>query len=304
MDDLAPIVLFTYKRLDTLKQTVAALQKNFLAKDSDLIIFSDAAKKMEDFAVVAEIRAYLKTIYGFKQVIIYEATNNKGLASSIIDGVTQIINQYGKIIALEDDLISTPNFLNFMNACLDHYGPSKEVFSVSGYSFNLGKEFGNPDDVYLLNRGWSWGWATWKNRWDSVDWSVGDYHDFINNKLAQKEFSKGGSDLNSMLQKQMNGDLDSWAIRWFYHQFKTKGLTVYPLVSKIFNNGFDSEATHTTGSSQRYLPALDTDLKTRFDFPSSPVISKFYQRQFQIKMGTKARAISKVRSVLKQLFKA
>lgn len=304
MNDLAPIVLFTYKRLDTLKYTVSSLQKNFLAKDSYLIVFSDAARKPEDARIVEEVRAYLQTINGFKQVIIHEAAHNKGLASSIIDGVTQTINQYGRIIALEDDLITTPNFLNFMNSCLDHYAPYKEVLSVSGYSFNLSKDKSNLADVYLLNRGWSWGWATWKERWNSVDWSVKDYKDFINNKSAQKEFSKGGSDLNSMLQKQMSGDLDSWAIRWFYHQFKTRGLTVYPLTSKIFNNGFDDDATHTRGSGQRYLPTLDTDLKTRFDFPVIVGLSKFYQRKFQIKMGTRARAISKLRSIVKQFLKS
>jgi GT2 family glycosyltransferase len=156
----APILLFTYKRLATLKQTVAALQNNPMAKESDLFIFSDGAKYESDEIIVAQIRDYLNEISGFKSLKIIKAEKNKGLANSIIDGVTQVMELYEHVIVLEDDLITTPNFLDFMNSCLNKYRASEEVFSISGYSFNLGKEPGNENDNYFLTRGWSWGWAT------------------------------------------------------------------------------------------------------------------------------------------------
>ncbi|MFD2934151.1 glycosyltransferase family protein [Spirosoma flavum] len=303
MSELAPILLFTYKRLDTLKQTIYALQQNYLASESELFIFSDAAKTDYDIDIIKKVRAYLSTINGFKRVTIYEAVSNKGLANSIIDGVTQIIKQYEKVIVLEDDLKTTPNFLSYMNSSLDTYEYVQHVFSVSGYSFNLKKMPDNESDAYFLNRGWSWGWSTWKDRWNKVDWLVEEYPDFCKSKTARKDFAKGGSDLNKMLKKQMTGKLDSWAIRWFYHQLKIHGLTVYPTLSKVYNNGFDKDATHNTGSSKRYQPLMDSEYRKQFIFPDEIHPNTFYQNQFKKKMGIRARIISKVEGIFKQIFK-
>jgi hypothetical protein len=139
---------------------------------------------------------------------------------------------------LEDDLITTQNFLSFMNASLNEYKQKTDVFSISGYSFNLhstNNEY--KESGYFLKRGWSWGWATWADRWNNIDWEVKDYALFIKDTDQQKKFAQGGSDLTDMLQRQMNGKMDSWAIRWFYHQFKVEGVTFYPVYSKIFNIG-------------------------------------------------------------------
>src|SRR5215218_1955184 len=135
--ELAPVLLFTYKRVDVLKQTLAALQANTQAKDTELFVFSDGWKNETDKIGVQTVREYLKSIEGFKRIIIRESASNKGLANSIIEGVNEVIDQYGKVIVLEDDLITTPNFLSFMNTCLDKYKSESQVFSISGYSFNL-----------------------------------------------------------------------------------------------------------------------------------------------------------------------
>lgn len=300
---LAPVLLFTYKRLDTLKRTVKALQENNLASESTLYIFSDASKKKEDEDIVDSVRAYLKTITGFNKIEIYESEKNQGLANSIIRGVSQKIKIYGKVIVLEDDLQTTPNFLTFMNNSLDKYENKDKVFSISGYSFNLGTKTNEPDDAYFLNRGWSWGWATWQDRWEDVDWAVTSYNTFVNDRKARKSFALGGSDLNKMLDSQMAGQLDSWAIRWFYHQFCNSGLTLYPVFSKVFNDGFDQNATHTTGSNSRYLPMLDTKLKSTFLLPDQISENEYYQKQFQKKMSVFSRAISKLETIVQSLFK-
>lgn len=295
----APIVLFTYKRLDTLIKTVEALQQNYLASESDLYIFSDAAKSDYDKALVDKVREYLKTIKGFNTIQIYESNENKGLATSIIEGVSQILKTHENVIVLEDDLVSTKNFLNFMNESLEKFKNEKKIFSISGFSFNLNLEKKYVYDAYFLNRGWSWGWATWRDRWEKIDWEIKDYNEFIKNKKAQKLFSEGGSDLNGMLKKQMTGNLDSWAIRWFYNQFKSGGLTVYPVRSKILNEGFGENATHTKGSSRRYVPNLDNEAKKEIYFPVDIALSVLPQKQFKIKMGLFSRFRSKIETYFK-----
>ncbi|PRY13326.1 hypothetical protein CLV24_106241 [Pontibacter ummariensis] len=302
MNSNAPVLLFTYKRVYPLKQAIDALQKNTLAKESNLFIFSDGAKHEKDLALVSEVRAYLRTITGFKTVKIKEAPVNKGLANSIIDGVTEVMKTFDKVIVLEDDLLTTPNFLTYMNKALLQYQPVQEVYSVSGYSFDLGTSASDKADAYFLNRGWSWGWATWKDRWEGVDWQVKDYDSFKHNKQEQKEFAQGGSDLNKMLRHQMEGLLDSWAIRWFYYQYKVGGLTLYPVHSKVYNNGFDDFATHTNGSNKRYLPSLDLSHAEDFVFPNAVEKHPYYQKRFQRKMGIRARLKSKIESfVLKYI---
>ena len=118
---LAPIVLFVYNRLNHTRQTLEALQKNDLASKSELIIYSDSAKNKNDLDKVAKVREYIKNIDGFKKIIIRKAKKNIGLANSIINGVTKVVNEYGKIIVLEDDLMTSRFFLRFMNEALVAY---------------------------------------------------------------------------------------------------------------------------------------------------------------------------------------
>jgi hypothetical protein len=274
------------------------LQKNYLANKSDLIIFSDCNKNNFDKLEVQNVRTYLKLIDGFKSVTVHESPINKGLANSIIGGITTVFETYDKVIVLEDDLVTSPNFLDFMNESLEMFKNDSSVFSISGFSFNLNLENKLKTDAYFLNRGWSWGWATWKNRWADLDWEVLNYKDFKRDKKAQKEFSKGGSDLNRMLAKQISGKLDSWAIRWFYNQFKRKGLTLYPVYSKIKNEGFGKNATHTGGSSKRYIPQFDEKANVNFNYPTQIELTTIAQKRFNQKMGIIARIKSKIETIL------
>lgn len=302
MNNFAPIVLFTYKRLNTLRLTIDALRNNYYAKDSDLIIFSDAAKYENDSKSIIEVRKYLKTIHGFKSIEIYEANENKGLANSVIDGVSKVFENNESIIVLEDDLVTTPNFLTFMNQAIEEFKYEKKVFSICGYSFDLAV-VGYPIDSYFLNRSWPWGWASWKDRWQEIDWSIQDYDSFKIDKKRRKQFSALGSDVNTMLDKQMNGQIDSWAIRWTFHQFKTSKISLFPVKSLISNAGFDQYATHTTGSQNRYIPKLDDGKKTNFLFPNDRTINPQYQKKFNKKMGIISRIKSKIESLLQKIGK-
>lgn len=302
--EIAPILLFSYKRVTPLQETVKALQNNFLAGDSELYIFSDGPKNEQEVESVNQIRAYLKTITGFKKVVINESEENKGLSNSIIDGVSSIINITGRVIVLEDDLLTTPNFLNYMNAGLNQYKHDKQIFSICGYSFDLGVDPNDKHtDAYFINRGWPWGWASWADRWNQVDWEMKEYQDFKKDRALQREFAKCGSDANKMLENHMNNGLDAWDICWVFNQFKLKGLSLYPKYSKVYNNGFDEFATHTKGSFNRYIPVLDTMHNRSFNFPKTITIHPFYQRRFRNKLGYIARIKSKIETLITHCFK-
>ncbi|WP_207532065.1 sugar transferase [Desertivirga arenae] len=276
-----PVIIFCFKRQDHLKQTIDCLKENYLAPDTDLYIFSDAARRLDETADVSDVRNYLRTVTGFKSVTIKEAVENKGLAKSIISGVTEVLEQHDAAIVLEDDLLTSKNFLNFMNQSLVHYQNNLKVFSVAGYTFPIRKPKDFQHDNYFTMRGSSWGWATWRNRWETVDWEVSDWKEFSNDKGAQREFNRMGSDLSGMLAKQMDGKISSWAIRWCYHQFKTSTYTVFPTVSKIQNIGFGSAATHTSAVMQsRFATVLDNSGKTDFNFNDKVSLQPDLIKQF------------------------
>ncbi|MEZ7495059.1 glycosyltransferase [Leeuwenhoekiella aequorea] len=277
---LAPICLFTYNRYHETIKTVEALQRNYLAKDSELYVFSDGPKNESTKTQVEEVRAYLSEIRGFKSIKIYESSENKGLANSIIQGVSKVLKDHGSVIVLEDDLITSPNFLDFMNQALTFYTNKDKVFSISGYTMNLKALKDETRDFYLGYRASSWGWATWENRWNEIDWDVDDYKEFKWNILRQIDFMRGGSDMPRMLWRQMNNQIDSWAIRWCYHQFKNDLLTVFPVKSKVQNIGFGEMATHTK-KQKNIFTYLDTGVQIDFEFNSSMEFNKTLLQEFR-----------------------
>ncbi len=246
-NELAPIVLFVYNRLDHTKRTIEALQRNILANESELYIYSDGPKNSEASVGVKEIRRYLKSVTGFKNVTIIEREKNWGLAASIIDGVNTIIKYNGKIIVLEDDLITSKYFLKFMNNALMVYGDNESIFSITGFSFSTNfMKFPEAyhEEVYLNIRPMSWSWATWIDRWKDVDWEVKDFQKFIKNSKQKKEFDRGGTDLTRMLKNQMKGRIDSWYIRWTFNAYQRNKFTIYPRVSYVNNIGHDASGVH------------------------------------------------------------
>lgn len=251
---LSPIVLFVYNRLEHTKKTIEALKNNNLAINSELFIFSDAPKNEDATKLVMDVREYIKTITGFKKITIITREKNFGLANSIITGVTEIIKNYGKIIVLEDDIIISPVFLEYMNLMLNKYINNKNIYSVTGYNHPpaLMKIPSNYSfDIYFCNRACSWSWGTWNDRWSTVDWQISDYDDFKNNKKMIKLFNSSGNDKVKMLEKQMSNKIDSWAIRWDYHHFKNDAFCVYPVKSYINNIGNDLSGVHS-GKTDKY----------------------------------------------------
>lgn len=299
----SPIVLFVYKRLDTLVKCIESLQKDPLSKRSDLYIFSDAAGKEEDVVKVNRVRLFIKSISGFNKIVITEAKENKGLAASVIGGVSHVIEKYGNAIVLEDDLVVAPNFLSFMNQSLEYYQHEKNVITISGFTLPVELPQGYAHDVYFTKRVFSWGWATWKDKWESIDWSVADYESFVSNPSRIKTFNEMGSDLSAMLHKQMNGQINSWAIRLYYHQFKNQMFTVFPINSKVLNIGFTKDATHMGGNSKRYRTFIKKEDQTQFVFTKNITSNYKIVKQIVSHFTIPVRAYYKMSDSLAKVFK-
>ena len=256
LDKLAPIVLFVYNRPEHTRLTVEYLTNNKLAESSELFIFSDGAKNESDAGKVKKVRDFLKTIRGFKSVQITDREKNLGLANSVITGINEVFRFYNHIIVLEDDMISSPYFLKYMNNLLEFYEADLRIQSVTGYTFPIKIPENYEYDLYLSPRASSWGWGTWKNRWVDVDWEFKDYNNFIKNKTLVHNFNQGGEDLTRMLKNQKEGKIDSWSIIWSYAHFKKNTYCIYPIKSKIKNIGTDLSGVHTK-KTKKYDVELD-----------------------------------------------
>ena len=244
---LAPIVLFVYSRYEHTKQVVEALTGNKEAKESVLYVYSDAAKNDKAQQGVSKVREYIHNLADknlFKEVIICEADKNKGLANSVIGGVSEVIKKYKRVIVVEDDAVCANDFLEFMNNALDFYEDNKNIWYIGGYTPDIKIPDDYNHDVFVNGRGSSYAWATWEDRWNTVDWKVSDYSSFKHNFIKRHRFNKYGQDRSSMLDAQMHGKIDSWAIRFSYSMFNHNMLAVLPIYSRIKSIGNDGSGTH------------------------------------------------------------
>lgn len=238
----SPIVLFVYNRPWHTRQTVEALQKNELATDSDLFIYADASKIVEHSDSVQKVREYIRTIDGFKSVTIIARNENFGLARSIISGVTEIVNRFRKVIVLEDDMVTSPYFLRYMNDALELYEHEKRVISVHGYVYPVKAKF---PETFFLKGADCWGWGTWKRGWDLFEADGTKLLEELKLlKLEQRFDFNGTHDYTKMLKGQIAGKNDSWAVRWYASALINNRLTLYPGQSLLHNIGTDSSGIH------------------------------------------------------------
>jgi hypothetical protein len=262
---IAPVALFVYKRLDHLRNVVSALKENDLASETELVIFSDGPRTGNDVKHVVELRTFLSEITGFKLIRIVSREHNMGLANSIIQGVTEVCEEYGRVIVVEDDIVPSSSFLAYMNRALDYYESFPRVFSVGGFTpsqefFKLPDNY--PYDVYFSHRGTPWGWGTWIDRWNRAIWDTNAILNSISQPFALNCFNSEGSDLSEMLTLQHNGSIDSWWIRWVGTHFIHGAICVLPRVSFTDNIGQDGTGVHCSFNNRarnKLLPC-DTDV--------------------------------------------
>jgi hypothetical protein len=243
---LAPIIVFVFNRLPHTRQTIEALQQNEGAGRSHLFVYSDGPRSADDTATVRSVRDYIREIRGFREVSVIEREANLGLSRSVISGVTEIVSRYGRAIVLEDDMVTSPYFLKFMNDALDLYQDDEKVISVHGYTFPVKKAL---PMTFFLRGADCWGWGTWKRGWDLFEPEGALLFAELRQRKLERSFDHDGSyPYTKMLEDQIAGNNDSWAIRWHASAFLKDKLTLYPGKSLVYNTGLDASGTHCTAS--------------------------------------------------------
>jgi len=295
--NLAPITLFVYKRPAHTRKTVEALLHNELANDSDLIIYSDAARSESDVDAVREVRRYIHQIVGFKSITIIERDTNLGLARSIVEGVTKAVTKHGRIIVLEDDVVTSQHFLTFMNAALERYSSEPRVWHISGWNYPIDPK--GLEDAFFWRAMNCWGWATWADRWMLFQKQP---------KRLIKTWGKdeilrfnldGNYDFWSQVTANGTGLINTWAIFWYATIFEHNGLCLNPARTLARNIGID-------GSGEN---CADTDpfTITRFSgkvekFPDHIEESALAMLRIQSLLGKKASLPRKLAIAIKRLF--
>mgnify|MGYP001180991700 CR=1 FL=1 len=240
--ELAPIALFVYARPWHTRRTVQALQENPESGRSELFIFSDAPRDASASRGVDEVREYIKNITGFKSVNVVERSTNYGLANSIIAGVSYMLSSFDRVVVVEDDLLTSKYFLGYMNRCLDLFEQASDVVCVHGYSYPVSIDH---VEYYFLRGADCWGWATWRRGWALFEEDSSKLLTTIEDLDIADQVNLGGAiNITEMLQKQVLGSIDSWAVRWYASAFIAGGYTVYPSRSLVQNIGFDGSGTH------------------------------------------------------------
>lgn len=240
--ELAPVILFVYNRVEHTRRAISSLLANELAGESELFIYSDAPRDRKAEESVLEVRSYLRTIRGFRDVSIIENKVNLGPAKAIISGVTEIIGRYGKVIVLEDDLLVSPYFLKFMNDALRLYENEDRVISVCGYMYPAKIE---KQHTLFLRVPDTWGWATWKRGWDLFESDGKKLMTELTAKKMMRRFTLDGAfGFEKMLRQQIEGKRDSWGIRWTASAVLSGRLSLYPARSLVNNIGFDKSGSH------------------------------------------------------------
>jgi hypothetical protein len=272
-------VLFVYNRPEHTLLTLQALKNNELADESILYVFADGPKKnasAEDIEKINKVRSTVKKEKWCKEVNLIESDINKGLAESVIKGVTEIVNRYGKIIVLEDDIITAKGFLKYMNDALIKFKNDEKVMQISGHSYPS-TEIQKNYSSFFLPMATSWGWGSWSRAWVRFRKDAEGYEILQKDKAIESEFNLDNSyPYSAMLKSQMETKkVDSWAIRWWWSIFIEKGLSLFPDTSLINNVGYGNEATHTTTTDPFLLKNFDQNYRIE-KFPTDIVANEKY----------------------------
>lgn len=253
MSERAPIAVFAYRRPEHLRRTLESLRRCAGFAESPVFVFCDGAKGDADAVDVAAARTVAQRLLGASAEC-HLSPSNRGLSRSILGGVAHVLERYQRIIVVEDDMDLSPGFLGYMNSALQRYEDEPRVLQVSGHMFTV-PEFATRDRALLLPFTTSWGWATWRRAWAHFDADASGWPELVRNRQMRNRFNVGGAcDYASMLEGQMNGIGDSWAIRWYWSAFRRGGLTLFPPVSMVRNTGMDGSGTHGRGLLLRLRP--------------------------------------------------
>lgn len=268
----APIALFVYNRPEHTRRTLKALQRCPEFAESPIFVFGDGPRNPESESDVSKARAVVRTaLQGHAEFI--ESPINRGLAMSIIGGVSRLCKEFGRVIVVEDDLVVVPQFLTFMNSALDRYVEDEQVMQISGHMFPV-TEFSDRKEAMFLPFTTSWGWATWERAWRHFDPNITGWERLRHDKVLRCRFNLENSfDYFTMLQLQLSGKVDSWAIRWYWTVFIRDGLVLYPPRTLVQNTGFDGSGTHGWRTARNFDADEKKRLATLPEFPTAITVN-------------------------------
>lgn len=256
--DHAPVVLFAYRRPDHLKQALASLAACTGAQSTEITIYCDGPKEESDREAVNEVRQLAKAVQGFNQVRVIERERNLGLAESVISGVSEVLTHCDRVIVMEDDLVVSPDFLEYMNQALDLYKNDDQVISIHGFMYTVPPTL--PPTVFLRGAD-CWGWATWRRGWDLFESDSSKLLKQLEKSPDRDDFDFGGAfPYLQMLRDQAEGKIDSWAIRWYASAFVANKLTLYPGQSLVQNIGQEGSGTHSESAISHESRSHEIDL--------------------------------------------
>ena len=269
----APIAIFIYNRPDHLRRTLTSLRACTSFHESSVVVFGDGPKFCKDENSVIATRRVARDILGPEAEYRFSSIN-KGLAASIIEGVGDLVKSYGRVIVIEDDLELSPDFLTYLNKSLDKYENANNVFQISGHVFDVPEFFGRDSALFLPFTS-TWGWATWRRSWEKFDPEARGWHNLENNQTLRHRFNVGGNyDYSTMLQVQMNGNLDSWGIRWYWSVFCAGGIILFPPETLVRNIGMDGSGTHGSGRFRSFSRHQHAFPKQGFNLPEPQLFEK------------------------------
>ncbi|MEX1014716.1 MAG: hypothetical protein WDZ80_06160 [Candidatus Paceibacterota bacterium] len=247
--ELSPIGVSAYCRLDHLKKTINALKNNEYAKDSNLYIFSDGPGRGYEEKVKI-MRSYIDIVDGFKNVTLIKRKRNNRVYNNR-EGMQYLLNKYGKMIWLEEDIVTSRYFLMYMNDALNIYEHDERIISIAGYCPPIKIRSSYSKDTFILKRFNAWGFGTWKHKFDPFSFTI-DLETYRNNiEHLRKKFSLYGKDVLDMIWREAIGDIDALDVKVMYHQILNDMYTVYPIKSMSLNIGHDGTGLHC-GSTKKY----------------------------------------------------
>ena len=300
--ELAPICLSTYARLQHLQQTIAALQKNALAKQSELYVCSDGPK-IGDEEKVAAVRSYLRAIDGFKAVHIIERESNSRTANNR-GGLRMLLDRFGKVIYLEEDVVTAPYFLQFMNDALVRYQEEKKIFSITGWCPKFKEALPLPNgSIFFVPRFCGWGLGIWKDRFDKIKAiSADDVESLKKTPAALKRIREQmGSDLMPMIEAEALGNINALDVRCCYYQAMTGELTVYPYPALTRNIGLDGTGVHCGTELSEINGEFSEVFTYEYSFPEKVVVNKkvakVYAEAF-VSSAPKGKLLAKIKRAL------
>ncbi len=292
-DVIAPVAVFAYNRPNHFQKTLAALSANVLASRSDVFVYLDGPKSESDSVASKKIQEICNGAINFNRLTIVPRDRNLGLASSIISGVMELCDLHGRVIVIEDDLVTSPFFLSYMNDALNLYQFEDSVASIHGYVYPISARL---PETFFLRGADCWGWATWKRAWDHFEPDGSLLLSQLKKLKLEDEFNFGGACGNSqMLEDQISGRNNSWAIRWHASAFVKNMLTLYPGRSLVKNIGHDGSGTHCETSMQydSVISNVPIDLRKIPAHPSELGCIEFQKFFFSINQKNSTRNLQK-----------